>query len=82
MNSPISAAERVRRSRWAGQVEATANKLHQLLLETPIHMPREPVIDMDLIEGLIRLMESEVHEPVNIGNPAERTIFQLAERIK
>ena len=23
----------------------------------------------DLIEGLIRLMESEVHEPVNIGKP-------------
>ena len=36
----------------------------------------------DLIEGLIRLMESEVHEPVNIGNPAEMTILQLAERIK
>ncbi len=36
----------------------------------------------DLIEGLIRLMESDVHEPVNIGNPAEMTILQLAERIK
>ncbi len=36
----------------------------------------------DLIEGLIRLMESEVHDPVNIGNPAEMTIMELAERIK
>ena len=55
MSNNITAAERVRRSRWAGQVEATANKLHQLLLEAPIPLPREPVIHMDLIDGLIEL---------------------------
>ncbi len=36
----------------------------------------------DLIEGLIRLMESEEHDPVNIGNPNEMTILELAERIR
>jgi dTDP-glucose 4,6-dehydratase len=35
----------------------------------------------DLIEGIYRLMQSEVVEPVNIGNPREMTIRQLAEAI-
>jgi UDP-glucuronate decarboxylase len=36
----------------------------------------------DLVEGLIRLMNAEgVHEPVNLGNPAEFTIKELAEQI-
>jgi UDP-glucuronate decarboxylase len=36
----------------------------------------------DLVEGLIRLMNTEaesIHMPVNIGNPGEFTIRQLAE---
>lgn len=35
----------------------------------------------DLIEGVCRLMVSDHHEPVNIGNPNEMTIKQLAETI-
>jgi UDP-glucuronate decarboxylase len=37
----------------------------------------------DLIEGLIRLMESpdEFTGPVNLGNPAEATILELAQKI-
>ena len=35
----------------------------------------------DLIEGLIRLMNSDYTNPVNIGNPNEITILQLAETI-
>jgi len=36
----------------------------------------------DLIEGLIRLMNVEgVHDPVNLGNPGEFTIRQLAEDV-
>src|ERR687884_709834 len=36
----------------------------------------------DLIEGLIRLMNSEgLNEPVNLGNPGEFTIRQLAEQV-
>lgn len=36
----------------------------------------------DLIEGLIRLMNVDgFHEPVNLGNPGEFTIRQLAEEV-
>lgn len=35
----------------------------------------------DLIEGIYRLLLSEETEPVNIGNPAEITICEFAERI-
>jgi dTDP-glucose 4,6-dehydratase len=35
----------------------------------------------DLVEGIFRLMASEVSDPVNIGNPHEMTIRQLAEQI-
>jgi len=35
----------------------------------------------DLVDGIYRLMMSDVPDPVNIGNPRELTIRQLAERI-
>ncbi|HEY7785857.1 MAG TPA: UDP-glucuronic acid decarboxylase family protein [Pyrinomonadaceae bacterium] len=36
----------------------------------------------DLVDGLIRLMNREdLHEPVNLGNPGEFTIKQLAEEV-
>jgi dTDP-glucose 4,6-dehydratase len=35
----------------------------------------------DLIHGLLLLMETEAHEPINIGNPVEMTIEQLANLI-
>ena len=35
----------------------------------------------DLIEGLYRLATSGEHEPVNLGNPAELTLTELAEAI-
>jgi UDP-glucuronate decarboxylase len=36
----------------------------------------------DLVEGLIRLMNTEdLHDPVNLGNPGEFTILQLAEEV-
>ena len=35
----------------------------------------------DLVEGLIRLMESDYADPVNIGNPVEFTMRDLAERV-
>ncbi|MCA9731634.1 MAG: SDR family oxidoreductase [Deferribacteres bacterium] len=35
----------------------------------------------DLIEGIYRLLVSDINEPVNIGNPIEMTIKQLAEKI-
>ncbi len=36
----------------------------------------------DLVEGLIRLMNADgIHDPVNIGNPGEFTMRQLAEEV-
>src|SRR5205085_354492 len=35
----------------------------------------------DLIRGLIALMESGVHEPVNIGNPDEMTLLEMAKLV-
>jgi UDP-glucuronate decarboxylase len=36
----------------------------------------------DLVEGLVRLMNAEgLHDPVNLGNPGEFTIKQLAEEV-
>jgi len=35
----------------------------------------------DLIEGMIRLQESGYHQPVNIGNPNEFTLLELAHAV-
>jgi dTDP-glucose 4,6-dehydratase len=35
----------------------------------------------DLVDGVIRLMESDVNDPVNIGNPHEMTIEEIAREI-
>ena len=29
----------------------------------------------DLVEGIIRLMQVDYHEPVNLGNPEEKTVL-------
>jgi dTDP-glucose 4,6-dehydratase len=33
----------------------------------------------DLVNGLVRLMESDVHGPCNLGNPIEMSMLELAE---
>jgi dTDP-glucose 4,6-dehydratase len=35
----------------------------------------------DLIDGIIRLAESGYHDPVNIGNPNEFTLLELAKAV-
>jgi len=35
----------------------------------------------DLIRGLVLLAESGVHDPVNVGNPGEMTLLEMAELI-
>jgi dTDP-glucose 4,6-dehydratase len=35
----------------------------------------------DLVRGLVALMESGVHEPVNIGNPDEMTLLEMAKMV-
>ena len=36
----------------------------------------------DLVGGLLRLMSSEEEQPVNLGNPAEFTMLELAEKVR
>jgi dTDP-glucose 4,6-dehydratase len=36
----------------------------------------------DLVDGILRLLDSEYVEPVNIGNPSEMTILKFAETIR
>jgi len=36
----------------------------------------------DLIDGIYKLSQSDEHFPTNIGNPAELTIYEFAERIR
>lgn len=35
----------------------------------------------DLVDGIIRLLYSPLHEPINIGNPEEYTILEFAEMV-
>ena len=35
----------------------------------------------DLVDGVLRLMDSDVHDPVNIGNPHEMTVEEIAREI-
>jgi dTDP-glucose 4,6-dehydratase len=35
----------------------------------------------DLVEGIVRLLGTDFHEPVNLGNPSEITVLELAHEI-
>jgi dTDP-glucose 4,6-dehydratase len=35
----------------------------------------------DLVEGICRLLDSDYTDPVNIGNPEEMTVVEVAERV-
>ena len=35
----------------------------------------------DLVEGIWRLLQSDEHTPVNVGNPAEMTILEFARKV-
>ena len=66
---------------------ALPNFLHQALTDQPLtvygdgRQTRSFCYVSDLIEGIYRLLESNEHEPVNIGNPQEITIKEFADRI-
>jgi dTDP-glucose 4,6-dehydratase len=36
----------------------------------------------DLVDGIVKLMASDLNEPVNLGNPAEMSVLDFAEQIK
>ncbi len=35
----------------------------------------------DLVEGLLKFMETDEHDPINLGNPKEMTILEFAELV-
>ena len=67
---------------------ALPNFVHQAFTGQPITVygdgkqTRSFCYVSDLIEGIYRLMQSDQHVPVNIGNPQELTILEFAERIR
>ena len=67
---------------------ALPNFLYQALVGEPITVygdgkqTRSFCYVSDLIDGIYRLLESDEHEPVNVGNPNEITILEFAERVR
>jgi dTDP-glucose 4,6-dehydratase len=67
---------------------ALPNFLYQALVGEPITVygdgkqTRSFCYVSDLIDGIYRLLESNEHDPVNIGNPNEITILEFAERVR
>jgi dTDP-glucose 4,6-dehydratase len=66
---------------------ALPNLLKQALLGQPLtvygdgQQTRSFCYVDDLVDGILRLLYSDEHMPVNIGNPNEMTILQFAETI-
>lgn len=67
---------------------ALPNFVHQALTGQPLTVygdgkqTRSFCYVSDLIEGIYRLMQTDEHLPINIGNPQEITILEFAERIR
>lgn len=65
-----------------------SNFIHQALTNKPLTIygagsqTRSFQYVSDLVEGIVRLMGVKFHEPVNLGNPQERTVAELANLIK
>ncbi len=66
---------------------AIPNFVYQALTGQPItiygdgSMTRSFCYVSDTVEGVLRLLMSDLHDPVNIGNPGEYTILELAQRV-
>jgi len=66
---------------------ALPNMLKQALLGQPLTVygdgaqTRSFCYVDDLVDGIVKLLYSDEHYPVNIGNPTEMTILQFAEAI-
>jgi dTDP-glucose 4,6-dehydratase len=67
---------------------ALPNFLYQALSGEPItvygdgRQTRSFCYVSDLLDGIYKLLESNEHEPTNIGNPQEITILEFAERVR
>jgi dTDP-glucose 4,6-dehydratase len=66
---------------------ALPNMLKQALLKQPLTVygdgkqTRSFCYVDDLVDGIVRLLYSEEHMPVNIGNPVEMSVLEFAEAI-
>jgi dTDP-glucose 4,6-dehydratase len=66
---------------------AIPNFIHQALMGDPVTVygdgsqTRSFMYVSDLVDGIWRLMQAPVHDPVNLGNPHEMTLVELAKRI-
>jgi len=67
---------------------ALPNFLYQALVGEPITVygngkqTRSFCYVSDLVEGIYRLLQSDEHEPTNVGNPSEISILEFAERVR
>ncbi|MBX9770870.1 MAG: GDP-mannose 4,6-dehydratase, partial [Candidatus Obscuribacterales bacterium] len=65
-----------------------SNFIHQALTGKPITIygkgsqTRSFQYVSDLVDGIVKLMPVKHHEPVNLGNPKEFTMIELAELVK
>ncbi|KAJ0046174.1 hypothetical protein Pint_06259 [Pistacia integerrima] len=61
---------------------AQAVRGEPLTVQAPGTQTRSFCYVSDMVDGLIRLMEGENTGPINIGNPGEFTMLELAETVK
>nr|GMD52876.1 UDP-glucuronic acid decarboxylase 6-like [Ipomoea batatas] len=61
---------------------AQAIRDEPLTVQLPGTQTRSFCYVSDMVDGLIRLMEGENTGPINIGNPGEFTMLELAETVK
>ncbi|KAK8502089.1 hypothetical protein V6N13_038600 [Hibiscus sabdariffa] len=61
---------------------AQALRNEPLTVQLPGTQTRSFCYVSDMVDGLIRLMEGENTGPINIGNPGEFTMIELAEAVK
>eukprot|EP00243_Klebsormidium_subtile_P002012 TRINITY_DN137_c0_g2_i1.p1 TRINITY_DN137_c0_g2~~TRINITY_DN137_c0_g2_i1.p1 ORF type:complete len:350 (+),score=114.85 TRINITY_DN137_c0_g2_i1:218-1267(+) len=61
---------------------AQALRGEEMTVQLPGTQTRSFCYVADLVDGLIRLMEGENTGPINIGNPNEFTMLELAETVK
>ncbi|XWS53152.1 hypothetical protein CRYUN_Cryun11dG0133200 [Craigia yunnanensis] len=61
---------------------AQALRGEPLTVQKPGTQTRSFCYVSDMVDGLIRLMEGENTGPINIGNPGEFTVLELAETVK
>ncbi|ERN07773.1 hypothetical protein AMTRI_Chr08g204590 [Amborella trichopoda] len=61
---------------------AQALRNEPLTVQSPGTQTRSFCYVSDMVDGLIRLMEGDHTGPINIGNPGEFTMMELAETVK